>query len=57
MNTVREFSTPSRRQEAWMRVLQSKGWAGAEAGHVGAMSLSRQRERAFLTAGVGHAKA
>jgi len=37
--------------------LLSKGWAGAEAGHVGGRFLSRQRERAFLTAGVGHTKA
>lgn len=57
MNTVREFPAPSRRQGVWMRVLLSKGWAGAEAGHVGGMSLSRQRARAFLKAGAGHAKA
>lgn len=37
--------------------LLSKGWAGAEAGHMGGTSLSRWRERAFLTAGVGHTKA
>lgn len=48
---------PSRRQGVWMSVLLSKGWAGAETGHVGRMSLSRQRERAFLRAGAGHAKA
>lgn len=57
LNEYREFPTPSRRQEVWMRVLLSKGWAGAEAGHVGGIPLSRERERAFLTAGVGHTKA
>lgn len=53
---VREFPRPSRGRRRGEGGLPSKGWSPAKAGHVGGTSLTRQREKAFLAAGVDHAK-